>query len=419
MAVIRLEKPPADLVAARLGDSDALDVGEWVLAVGSPLGLDQTVTAGHRQRQGAGGAPRSDVGRAGAQYIQTDAKINPGNSGGPLVNLSSEVVGINTLINTGPGGAYGFAIPVNQVKLVAASLMKEGRVRYPYLGVMVGDVGEMDADRGRRRRALTAGGVRQPGDARRAGREGGPARRRRHQRHRRSQDRRRGRRDRLRRDAGRSAAASTSTFVRDGKKQTVPVALGELPSPDQARGGAGGAAGDGVADADPRSGAVDGARARAARRGRRRGGGGSAGGGGRRPRGGCHPRDRLPAGDDGGRRRWRRCHATQGGAPRCGCAARPAPASSPSAAIDRRSGWRSRCCSGAPAPPPRGRRSRAAERRAPAAAVAALLDSGASRGRRGGVRRAAPDARRPRTSGRRWPGSPTRSSRWWRRTRRT
>jgi serine protease Do len=77
-------------------------------------------------------------------YIQTDAKINPGNSGGPLVNLSSEVVGINTLINTGPGGAYGFAIPINQVRRVAESLLKEGRVRYAYLGVLVGDVSELD-----------------------------------------------------------------------------------------------------------------------------------------------------------------------------------------------------------------------------------------------------------------------------------
>jgi serine protease Do len=81
------------------------------------------------------------------RYIQTDAKINPGNSGGPLVNLSAEVVGINTLINTGPGGAYGFAIPINQVRLVAQSLIKEGRVRYAYLGVLVGDAADVDPDK--------------------------------------------------------------------------------------------------------------------------------------------------------------------------------------------------------------------------------------------------------------------------------
>jgi serine protease Do len=141
VAVIRLDKPPKDLVAARLGDSEKLEVGEWVLAVGSPLGLDQTVTAGIVSGKGKVGRHVQMSGGRVGQYIQTDAKINPGNSGGPLVNLSSEVVGINTLINTGPGGAYGFAIPINQVRMVASSLLKEGRVRYPYLGVLVSDLG--------------------------------------------------------------------------------------------------------------------------------------------------------------------------------------------------------------------------------------------------------------------------------------
>ncbi|HVY40900.1 MAG TPA: trypsin-like peptidase domain-containing protein [Polyangia bacterium] len=142
VAVIRLENPPRDLVAARLGDSDALEVGEWVLAVGSPLGLDQTVTAGIVSGKGKVGRHVQMSGGRVRRYIQTDAKINPGNSGGPLVNLSAEVVGINTLINTGPGGAYGFAIPINQVRRVAESLIKEGRVRYAYLGVLVGDPNE-------------------------------------------------------------------------------------------------------------------------------------------------------------------------------------------------------------------------------------------------------------------------------------
>ena len=145
VAVIRLDKPPRDLVAARLGDDDKLEVGEWVLAVGSPLGLDQTVTAGIVSGKGKVGRHVQMSGGRVRHYIQTDAKINPGNSGGPLVNLSAEVVGINTLINTGPGGAYGFAIPINQVRRVAESLLKEGRVRYAYLGVLVGDLSEMDA----------------------------------------------------------------------------------------------------------------------------------------------------------------------------------------------------------------------------------------------------------------------------------
>ena len=127
-------------MAARLGDSDKLDVGEWVLAVGSPLGLDQTVTAGIVSGLGKVGRHVQMSGGRVRRYIQTDAKINPGNSGGPLCNLSAEVVGINTLINTGPGGAYGFAIPINQVKLVAGSILKEGRVRYAYMGVLVGDI---------------------------------------------------------------------------------------------------------------------------------------------------------------------------------------------------------------------------------------------------------------------------------------
>ena len=146
VAVIRLDKPPKDLIAARLGNSDTLEVGEWVLAVGSPLGLDQTVTAGIISGKGRVGRHVQMSGGRVRQYIQTDAKINPGNSGGPLVNLNSEVVGINTLINTGPGGAYGFAIPINQVRRVAQSLLAEGRIRYPYLGVLVGDLSEISPE---------------------------------------------------------------------------------------------------------------------------------------------------------------------------------------------------------------------------------------------------------------------------------
>lgn len=141
VAVVRLEKPPTGLVAARLGDSDKLEVGEWVMAVGSPLGLAQTVTAGIVSGKGkASGRMRMVSGNRVRQYIQTDAKINPGNSGGPLVNLDSEVVGINTFINTGPGGAYGFAIPINEARTVAQALIKDGRMRYAYMGVNVGDL---------------------------------------------------------------------------------------------------------------------------------------------------------------------------------------------------------------------------------------------------------------------------------------
>ncbi len=144
VAVIRLEKIPRGLVVARLGDSERLDVGEWVLAIGSPLGLEQTVTAGIVSGKGRAGRRVHMSGDRVRSYIQTDAKINPGNSGGPLANLSGEVVGINTLINAGPGGAYGFAIPINEVRRVSQVLLKDGRVRYPYLGVMVGDLSDVE-----------------------------------------------------------------------------------------------------------------------------------------------------------------------------------------------------------------------------------------------------------------------------------
>jgi serine protease Do len=144
VAVVRLDHPPSNLVVARLGDSEKLEVGEWVVAVGSPLGLEQTVTAGIVSGKGRPGRHVQMSGRRVRGYIQTDAKINPGNSGGPLVNLEGEVVGVNTLIQVGAGGAYGFAIPVNEVRRVAQALVKEGRVRYAYLGLMLTDVKDLD-----------------------------------------------------------------------------------------------------------------------------------------------------------------------------------------------------------------------------------------------------------------------------------
>jgi serine protease Do len=144
VGVVRVEKPPAGLTAARLGNSDDLEIGEWVIAVGSPLGMDQTVTVGVVSGVGETGSHfRFESGERVRKYIQTDAKINPGNSGGPLVNLEGEVIGVNTLINVGPGGSYGFAIPINQARQVAQALIKEGRVRYPYIGVTI--VGLRDA----------------------------------------------------------------------------------------------------------------------------------------------------------------------------------------------------------------------------------------------------------------------------------
>jgi serine protease Do len=144
VAVVRMDKPPTNLVVARLGDSEKLEVGEWVVAVGSPLGLEQTVTAGIVSGKGRPGRHVQMSGKRVRGYIQTDAKINPGNSGGPLVNLEGEVVGVNTLIQVGAGGAYGFAIPINEVRRVEQVLIKEGRVRYPYLGLLLTDVKDLE-----------------------------------------------------------------------------------------------------------------------------------------------------------------------------------------------------------------------------------------------------------------------------------
>jgi serine protease Do len=123
-----------DLPAAALGDSDRLEVGEWVMAIGNPFGLDHTVTSGIVSAKGRhiGAGPYED-------YIQTDASINPGNSGGPLINLRGEVVGINTAIFSQSGGniGIGFAIPTNLVKELLPNLKDNGKVVRGYLGVTI------------------------------------------------------------------------------------------------------------------------------------------------------------------------------------------------------------------------------------------------------------------------------------------
>lgn len=115
---------------AELGDSDNLEVGEWVMAIGNPFGLSHTVTAGIVSAKGRviGSGPYDD-------FIQTDASINPGNSGGPLFNSEGRVVGINTAIIAGGGGGIGFAIPINMAKTIVSQLRESGRVTRGYLGV--------------------------------------------------------------------------------------------------------------------------------------------------------------------------------------------------------------------------------------------------------------------------------------------
>ena len=137
LALLKIEANPNDLTAAPLGNSDTLRPGDWVLAVGSPLGFDHTVTLGIVS---ALSREIPDI-NANVNFIQTDAAINPGNSGGPLVNLSGEVIGINTAIS-GRGQNIGFAIPANSVKTVVEDLKAKGSVTRPWIGISMTELNE-------------------------------------------------------------------------------------------------------------------------------------------------------------------------------------------------------------------------------------------------------------------------------------
>jgi len=124
-----------DLPVATLGDSDKLEVGEWAIAIGSPFGLEHTVTVGVISAKG-----RSGLGTGTYEdFVQTDASINPGNSGGPLINIDGEVVGINAMIIQ-PGTGIGFAIPINMAKQILNDLIKQGKVVRPWLGISAQDL---------------------------------------------------------------------------------------------------------------------------------------------------------------------------------------------------------------------------------------------------------------------------------------
>jgi serine protease Do len=133
LALIKI-KASSDLQPLNLGNSDDLKVGSWVIAVGSPFGLEQTVTAGIVSAKGRviGSGPYDN-------FIQTDASINPGNSGGPLINMKGEVVGINTAI-IASGRGIGFAIPINMAKEIAPQLQEKGHVTRGWLGVSIQEV---------------------------------------------------------------------------------------------------------------------------------------------------------------------------------------------------------------------------------------------------------------------------------------
>ncbi len=143
VAIIKI-KADDDLPYLELGDSDQLEVGDWVLAFGNPFGLSHTLTAGIVSAKGRSGIGLTDY----ENFIQTDAAINPGNSGGPLVNLDGQVVGMNSAIFTRSGGymGIGFAIPINMAKNIRQQLIKDGTVKRGRLGVYIQDLDKDLAD---------------------------------------------------------------------------------------------------------------------------------------------------------------------------------------------------------------------------------------------------------------------------------
>jgi serine protease Do len=130
LAVVKVDG--VDVQPAKLGDSEKIAVGEWVMAIGNPFGLDHTVTVGVLSAKNRAGFDSGHY----EDFLQTDASINPGNSGGPLVDLDGEVIGINTMI-AGIGTGIGFAVPSSMAKPITEQLIKNGRVRRPFLGVVM------------------------------------------------------------------------------------------------------------------------------------------------------------------------------------------------------------------------------------------------------------------------------------------
>jgi serine protease Do len=145
VAVVKVEEK--NLVALPLGDSDATEVGDWVVAIGNPFGLSHTVSAGILS---AKGRTRDDVRGLDPSgyfnFLQTDASINPGNSGGPLMNVKGEVVGINAAVRANANN-IGFAIPINMVKQLLPMLLRDGKVQRSAIGVVVLELSDVEAQR--------------------------------------------------------------------------------------------------------------------------------------------------------------------------------------------------------------------------------------------------------------------------------
>jgi len=144
VAVLKVEQ--TGLPAVPLGDSDALEVGDWVVAIGNPFGLSHTVSAGIVSAKGRGGNDVRLDSTGYYNFLQTDASINPGNSGGPLLNLKGEVVGMNTAIRGDGAQGIGFAIPINMVKQLMPTLIRDGKFTRSALGVVIRDARDLTPD---------------------------------------------------------------------------------------------------------------------------------------------------------------------------------------------------------------------------------------------------------------------------------
>lgn len=143
LAVIQIEAE--NLPVLQIGNSEELIIGEWAIAIGNPLGLDNTVTTGIISATGRSSS-EIGVGDKRLDFIQTDAAINPGNSGGPLLNARGEVIGINTAIIQNAQG-LGFAIPINRAAQIAQTLIAEGKVDHPYIGISMVALNEQTRER--------------------------------------------------------------------------------------------------------------------------------------------------------------------------------------------------------------------------------------------------------------------------------
>jgi S1-C subfamily serine protease len=141
IALLKIDAPKANLKPIPLADSNKVKVGNWAIAIGAPLGFEQSFTVGV-----VSAVQRGGIDSSGLSYIQTDAAINQGNSGGPLLNIRGEVIGINRMIASQSGGSVGigFTIPINEARKVAEELKVNGKVTRPWLGVGLDMISEED-----------------------------------------------------------------------------------------------------------------------------------------------------------------------------------------------------------------------------------------------------------------------------------